>query len=192
MPDLPRDLVATMGIARQCLHADNALAACGARVSDRDRCFDAKLVSHPRLAFGDAFQIRRVQGIKLVRVASHLGECLRHALASEGECCLEFLIAGNIAVEPAARVGSLRTERIASGCPRPWFSLTATGSAGTYSCAAFCRSSRPYSTSQISNAAIPPATTRPSCCSRASSTSLPHNYPLRSSQVLSRGRSASK
>lgn len=63
VPDLPRDLVATMGIARQCLHADNALAACGARVSDRDRCFDAKLVSHPRLAFGDAFQIRRVQGI---------------------------------------------------------------------------------------------------------------------------------
>ncbi|EZP67202.1 hypothetical protein BV97_05741 [Novosphingobium resinovorum] len=97
--------MAIIGGAGQRLHADDELAAGGAGVCHRDRGLYPELVAGPRLAFGDAFHLGRVQGIKLVRAASLLGEDLRHPLADDGKGGLEFLISGDlaadVAVEPA-------------------------------------------------------------------------------------------
>lgn len=101
--DLPGEGVAILGIAGQRLAADDELAAGGARVGHRDRCLHPELVARPRLALGDAFHLGGVQGIELVRVASLLGEDLRHPLARDGEGGLGFLVPRDLAADIAVK-----------------------------------------------------------------------------------------
>jgi hypothetical protein len=55
--------VAVVRIARQRLGVGDELAALGAIERGRDRDLDAELIRAVRLAFADAFDLGRVQGI---------------------------------------------------------------------------------------------------------------------------------
>src|SRR6185312_11597632 len=74
-------------------------------VGDRQRELDAKLKAGPRLAFGDALHLGRVQGIELVRVLGALRQQACDAGPRGRESGLQGRIPGdlaaNVSLEPA-------------------------------------------------------------------------------------------
>ena len=98
---LHREPVSIIGITGQGLHANDELAACGARVGDRDRCFEAELLARPRLALGDAFHLGRMQRVELVGSVRLLGQDLCHPLTRDRKGGVEFFIADDLAADVA-------------------------------------------------------------------------------------------
>jgi hypothetical protein len=71
--DLLLQRVAVVREPRKGLDSKHELTAVGARIGDGDGRFDAKFIARARLALGDAFDLRRMQGVDLVLVVGLSG-----------------------------------------------------------------------------------------------------------------------
>ena len=85
--------------------AEDELAALSARVGDGDRNLHSEFIARARLAFGDAFDPRRMQSIDFVLVIGllrqELLDPLQFRLARMYEIRLPFDLAFDIANQPA-------------------------------------------------------------------------------------------
>src|SRR3954452_21056414 len=97
--DLSAQRVTIIRIAGQRSDPKHELSPFSPSVGDRERELDAKLVAGPRLAFGDALHLGRVQGIDLVRVLGALRQQARDAGPGGRESGLQGRIPGNLAAD---------------------------------------------------------------------------------------------
>src|SRR4029079_14396282 len=94
--DLSAQRVSVIRIAGQRSDPKHELPAVRSGVGDRERELDAKLKAGPRLAFGDALHLGRVQGIDLVRVLGALRQQARYASPGGRKRRLQSRISGDL------------------------------------------------------------------------------------------------